>query len=52
MLSKFTEDYPKVPLQEWNILEIFFILSAQEVRAYPELVHWLFELFPVETIRK
>lgn len=47
MLSKFTKEYTMVPFRELNILQIFFRLSPQDVRAYPELIHWLFEVFPV-----
>lgn len=52
MLSKFSEEYTEVPLREFNILEIFFRLPAQEMKAYSELIHWLFEVFPVEEIKK
>jgi hypothetical protein len=52
MLSKFPEHYPMVPFKDNNCLEIFFRLPALEVRAYPELIHWLFEVFPVEDFRK
>lgn len=52
LLSRLPEEYPFVPFKDNNILEILFRLPANEVRAYPELIHLLFEIFPVEDFRK
>lgn len=52
MQQKFPEEYPFVPFKNNNILEIFFRLAVNEVKAYSELNNWMFEIFPVESFRK
>jgi hypothetical protein len=52
MESKFPLDYPNIPLREHSLIEIFFRLPGDQVRSYPELINWMFEVFPVEHIRQ
>ena len=42
MQQKFPEEYPFVPFRNNSILEIFFRLAVNEVKAYSELNNWMF----------
>ena len=52
MNSKLPEEYPYVPYKEYSIIDTFFRLKNDQIRAQGQLINWIFETFPVEAMRK
>lgn len=50
--SKLPNIYPKLMKQDLTLLQIFFMVPIQKTKGYEQLIHFFFELFPVEEHRR